>query len=94
MLTFNNYQSSFEIFTSKKFPYPFQGIFQIFILIFQIQLILFILFIITKSKIGENTILKQLDVYVLLHLQHFPTNSQIDQILYIKKTYILCNNIQ
>ena len=51
-------------------------------------------FFITKSKFEENAILKPLDVHVLLHLWHFPTNSQIVQILYIKRTYILCNNIQ
>ena len=38
--------------------------------------------------------MKPLDVYVLLHFQHSSRNSQIIQILYIKKTYILCNNIQ
>lgn len=51
-------------------------------------------FFITKSKFEENAILKPLDVHVLLHLWHFPTNSKIVQILYIKRTYILCNNIQ
>ena len=45
-------------------------------------------------KFEEITILKPLDVYVLLHFQHSSRNSQIIQILYIKKTYILCNNIQ
>ena len=37
-------------------------------------------FHITKLKFEEITILKQPDVYVLLHFQHFSTNSQIDQI--------------
>ena len=49
---------------------------------------------ITKLKFEEITILKPLDVYVLLYFQHSSRNSQIIQILYIKKTYILCNNIQ
>ena len=49
---------------------------------------------ITKSKIEKNTILKPLDVYVLVNFQHFTRNSQIIQILYIKETYILCNNIR
>ena len=40
------------------------------------------------------TFLIPLDVYVLLHLQHLPKNFQIIQILYIKETYILCNNIR
>ena len=51
-------------------------------------------FFITNPKFNKITILKPLDVYVLLHLQHLPTNSQIVQILYINRTYILCNNIQ
>lgn len=42
--------------------------------------ITFSVFFITKSKFEENAILKPLDVYVLLHLQHFPRNSQIIQI--------------
>ena len=45
-------------------------------------------------KFEEISILKPLDVYVLLHFQHFQMKLQIDQILYIKITYILCNNIQ
>ena len=49
---------------------------------------------ITKSKIEENSILKPLDVYVLVNFQYFTRNSQIIQILYIKETYILCNNIR
>ena len=49
---------------------------------------------ITNPKFNEITILKPLDVYVLLYLQHSSRNSQIIQILYIKRTYILCNNIQ
>ena len=49
---------------------------------------------ITKSKIEEITILKPLDVYVLVNFQYFTRNSQIIQILYIKETYILCNNIR
>jgi len=47
-----------------------------------------------NSKFEEITISKPLDVYVLLHFQHFQMKLQIDQILYIKRTYILCNNIQ
>ena len=57
-------------------------------------LITFLEHIITNHKIEEITILKPLDVYVLPHFQHFSRNSQIVLILYIKKTYILCNNIR
>lgn len=47
-----------------------------------------------KLKFNEITIFQPPDVYVLLHFQHFPQKLQIDQILYIKRTYILCNNIR
>ena len=57
-------------------------------------LITFLEHIITNHKIEEITILKPLDVYVLPHFQHFPANSEIVRILYIKRTYILCNNIR
>ena len=49
---------------------------------------------ITKSKIEEITIFQPPNVYVLLYFQHFPTKRKIIQILYIKETYILCNNIR
>ena len=57
-------------------------------------IITFFKIFITKSKIEENSILKPLDVYVLVNFQYFTRNSQIIQILYIKETYILCNNIR
>ena len=62
---------------------------------FEVRLLLLLQGIfITNSKINEITILKPVDVYVLPHFQHSPRNLQIIQILYIKETYILCNNIR